>query len=82
MYLQLPAYHRQWQKYGFGPDDWAGAGSDRLVESLVACGDAEAIRRRIDSHIDAGATAIKILPHNPSGRGPDWKLLEAFAPGS
>jgi probable F420-dependent oxidoreductase len=82
MYLQLPAYHRQWQEYGFGPDDWAGAGSDRLVESLVACGDADAIHRRIDEHIDAGATAVKILPYNPDGRAPDWKLLEAFAPAA
>jgi probable F420-dependent oxidoreductase len=81
VYLGLPAYRRRWRKLGFGDDDFE-TGSDRLVDSLVAWGDETAIRERIASHRDAGASHVQILPYNaePEGTLP-WKLLEALAPG-
>jgi hypothetical protein len=38
MYLQLPAYLAQWSRLGFGPDESADGGSDRLIDALVAWG--------------------------------------------
>ena len=79
MYLGLPAYHRQWKRFGFSDGDFADGGSDRLVDSAIAWGDEAAIRKRMDAHMQAGATRIEIIGYNPGGRGHDWKLLETFA---
>lgn len=82
IYLPLPAYQRQWVKYGFTDADWTNGGSDRLVDTFVAWGDEEAIAARISAHIDAGATEIELaaLPADRSDRGAPWDLLEALAP--
>jgi len=82
IYLQLPAYQRQWAANGFGEADWAGRGSDRLVDAFVAWGDAGAIRQRVAAHIDAGADQVLLGANNPdrSNPGPAWDLLEALAP--
>jgi len=82
IYVKLPAYQRQWTRLGFGPEDFADAASDRLVHSLVAWGDAGAIRGRIASHVEAGASEIVIVSYDPELRGaaPHWELLEALAP--
>jgi probable F420-dependent oxidoreductase len=81
IYLPLPAYQRQWLKWGFTPADFENGGSDHLIDSLVAWGDEAKIRQRMDDHRAAGATQIAISPLNPEARGPQphWKLLEAFA---
>ena len=83
IYMGLPAYQRQWEALGFGEKDFEDGGSDRLVDALVAWGDEASIRSRIISHLDAGASRIKIVSYNPEQRGalPHWKLLEALAPG-
>ena len=39
----------------------SGGGSDRLVDALVAWGDAEAIARRVREHHDAGADHVCLL---------------------
>ncbi len=82
IYLPLPAYQRQWAAQGFTPDDWAGKGSDRLVDTYVAWGDIDTITARMREHIDAGASEIELAPLNPdrSRPGPAWDLLEALAP--
>jgi probable F420-dependent oxidoreductase len=83
MYLGLPAYQRQWARFGLADADLEGGGSDRLVDSLVAWGNEAAIRERIAAHRDAGASQIEILPLNPDPKpvGPHWELLETLAPG-
>jgi probable F420-dependent oxidoreductase len=82
MYLGLPAYQRQWARFGFGEEDLKEGGSDRLIDTLIAWGDEGAIRERIASHMEAGANRIVIIPYNPErmSAGPDWKLLETLAP--
>lgn len=83
IYLPLPAYHRQWAAYGFDESDWSsGRASDRLVDAYVAWGDADAIRRRLDEHLDAGATQVQLSVNNADrgASGPPWELLEAMAP--
>jgi probable F420-dependent oxidoreductase len=37
-YLTLPNYLRAWQRAGFGPEELADGGSDRLVDAMVAWG--------------------------------------------
>lgn len=58
-YLRLPNYLNSWRRLGFSDDDFAGP-SDRLVDALFAWGDVEAIRRRLQAHVDAGADHVCI----------------------
>ncbi len=81
MYLELAAYHRQWKRFGFGSEDIAGEGSNRLIDAIVAHGDETALRKRIADHIAAGASRVLLISYNPEGRGPHWKLLETLARG-
>jgi len=80
IYMPLPAYQREWIKWGFEEADWAQGGSDRLIDGLVGWGDEAAIRARIAEHEAAGASHVAISAYNPAGGvEPDWKLLEALA---
>lgn len=60
LHLKLPNYVANLKRLGFGDDDLSGAGSDRLVDALVAWGDEETVRRRVAEHIDAGANHVCI----------------------
>jgi probable F420-dependent oxidoreductase len=80
VYLGLPAYHRQWKRFGLDEREFAEGASDRLVDTLVAWGDEQTIARRVDAYTAAGATRIEVIQYNPEGRGPHWPLLEALAP--
>ena len=53
MYLALPNYVNNLKRLGYGDDDVANGGSDRLVDAIVAWGDADAVVRRIRAHHDA-----------------------------
>jgi probable F420-dependent oxidoreductase len=61
-YLQLPNYTRSWREDGFGDDDLADGGSDRLVDALIAWGSPDAIAERIHSHLAAGADHVAVQP--------------------
>ena len=84
MYLRLPAYQRQWARFGLTAQDCNDGGSDRLIDALVAWGDEGAIRARISAHIEAGASRIIVLPYHalPKARERPWELLAALAPGA
>ncbi|MBB4906544.1 LLM class F420-dependent oxidoreductase [Actinophytocola algeriensis] len=60
MYLKLTNYTNAWLRLGFTEADLADGGSDRLVDALVAWGDADAIRERIAAHWDAGADQVAL----------------------
>ena len=81
IYMPLPAYQKEWKRWGFEEADWADGGSDRLIDTLVAWGDESAIRERIAAYEEAGASHIAVSAYNPEGQGPapHWKLLEALA---
>jgi len=82
-YMVLPNYRNNWLRLGFTEAELSGRGSDRFLDAMVAWGSAEAIRSRLKAHVDAGATHVCIQPLNPDGTAaPDWKALEALAPGS
>jgi probable F420-dependent oxidoreductase len=61
-YLELPNYVNNWREEGFDDADFADGGSDRLVDALVAWGDADAVKARIAAHHDAGADHVCIQP--------------------
>ena len=78
-YLDTPNYVDNLRWLGFSDDDFADGGSDALVDALVAAGDEEAIRRRVQEHFDAGATQVAIQPledGDPFGR----ETLRRLAP--
>jgi probable F420-dependent oxidoreductase len=80
LYLTLPHYRRAWAEDGFGADDFEDGGSDRLIDTLVAWGDAPRIEAALAEHRDAGADHLVVVPLNRRGGGqPDWDLLEALA---
>ena len=70
-YLDTPNYLDNLRWLGFADDDFESGGSDALVDALVAAGDEDAIRARVQAHLDAGATQVAIHPleeDDPFGR--------------
>jgi probable F420-dependent oxidoreductase len=57
-HLELTNYTTNWRRLGFTDDDLAHGGSDRLIDGLVALGDAKQIAARITEHLDAGADHV------------------------
>jgi probable F420-dependent oxidoreductase len=81
IYLGLPNYQNNLKWLGFSDKDFEGDWSDRLVDAIVAWGDEEAIRKRIQAHYDAGADHVCIQPLRPDGQmGPHLEVLELLAP--
>ena len=80
-YLQLENYVNSWRREGFADDDLAGGGSQRFLDAMVAWGDEDAIRARIQEHWDAGADHVCIQPINARGsREVDEEILNLLAP--
>jgi probable F420-dependent oxidoreductase len=77
-YLNLPNYANNLLRLGFSQEDLADGGSDRLVDAIVAWGDADAIRARVQAHRDAGAdhVCVQVL-HSDTGTLPraQWREL-------
>ncbi len=65
-YLRLPNYTRNLERFGFGPADFAGAGSDRLISQVIPNGSV-ALVERITAHLDAGADHVVIQPLDAGG---------------
>jgi len=84
-YLEMPNYRNNLLRLGFGVADFANTGSDRLVDAMIAWGDAAAIRGRIEEHWAAGADHVCIQALNPDEATPgvpDERLLAALAPAA
>jgi probable F420-dependent oxidoreductase len=77
MYLPLPNYWNNLQRLGFGPDDLLQGGSDRIVDTIIAWGDVEAIKARVDAHRDAGAdhVCIQVLREDYDFPRTEWREL-------
>lgn len=80
-YLALPNYTRNWLRLGFTEDDIAGGGSDRLVDAMVAWGDEDAVRARIEEHRRAGADQVALQVLNPDRLGALRRLAPALLGG-
>jgi probable F420-dependent oxidoreductase len=57
-YLRLDNYRRNLLRLGFAEDELADGGSDRLVDAIVAWGDADTVCDRVKAHLDAGADHV------------------------
>ena len=78
IYLDLPNYMNNLRRFGITDDDIADGGSDRLVDTLVAWGDVDVIRARVQAHLDAGADHVAVQVLTPErGTLPleDWQKL-------
>ncbi len=78
-YLRTPNYRAAWAEQGFDEADWDKPGSDRLVDAMVAWGDADAIRARLGEVLAAGTDHVAIVPVTASGDTVDLPVLEALA---
>jgi probable F420-dependent oxidoreductase len=84
-YLRLPNYVRNLERFGFGADDFTAGGSDRLVDAIVAWGAEDAVGRRVQAHLDAGADHVCIQVLDPDPRGVPraaWQRLASVLPTS
>jgi probable F420-dependent oxidoreductase len=61
-YLRLPNYVNNLRHLGYGDADLAEGGSDRLVDDIVAWGDADAITARVQAHLEGGADHVVVQP--------------------
>jgi len=64
-YLSLDNYANNLRRLGWGDDDIAGGGSDRLLDAVVIQGDAQAIAARVREHLDAGADHVCVQLRAP-----------------
>lgn len=77
-YLELDNYANNLRRIGWGDADLANGGSDKLVDAIVAWGDASAIRRRVDDHVARGADHVGIQVIRVDLGAPaslEWKTL-------
>jgi probable F420-dependent oxidoreductase len=65
-YLRMPNYTRNLQRFGYGPDDLADGGSDRLISAIIPSG-AATVAERVRAHLDAGADHVVLQPLDESG---------------
>jgi probable F420-dependent oxidoreductase len=79
VYLQLPNYVNNWRRLGFGEDDFADGGSDRLVDHVVVWGDEATIAARVQAHFDAGADHVCVQAYTGTERTDlpraEWRAL-------
>ncbi|MDX6281094.1 MAG: hypothetical protein QOH03_2165 [Kribbellaceae bacterium] len=77
MFIGFDAYRNNLRRLGYTDSDLVPGGSDRLIDALVAWGDDDAISRRLQEHLDAGAdhVAVQVLPTGPAAGLEDWRRL-------
>jgi probable F420-dependent oxidoreductase len=77
IYVTLPNYTNNLRRFGYEDDDFTGAGSDRLVDAIVAWGDLDAIKARVQLMRDAGAdhVCVQLIPRDERTLRADWREL-------
>jgi probable F420-dependent oxidoreductase len=77
VYMGLPNYLNNWKRLGFTDDDFANGGSDRFVDAIVAWGDEDAVKGRVQAHLDAGAdhVCIQVISTSPGAPLEEWQRL-------
>jgi probable F420-dependent oxidoreductase len=78
LYLGLRNYTRNLLDYGFTEDDFAGGGSERLLEAIVPQGSPERIAAAARRHLEAGATHVCLQTVGVKGvPRAEWTALAA-----
>ena len=81
-YLALPNYANNLLRSGFTQDDLTSV-SDRLFDAIIAWGDEEAVLRRVNEHLSAGAdhVCVQVLTADPREFPREqWRRLAAALP--
>jgi probable F420-dependent oxidoreductase len=79
---RLPNYTNNLKALGWKDEDFQNGCSNALVDAIVAWGNEQRIRDRIEAHLAAGATHVCILPIRADNESlPDPRVMEALAPG-
>jgi probable F420-dependent oxidoreductase len=75
-YLQFSNYTNNLRRIGFGDEDFADGGSNRVLDALVAWGSLGDIAARVREHRDAGANhvCVQVLA-DPSHVRAHWRAL-------
>lgn len=81
-YCRAVNYQRSLAEQGFDASDWEPPYSDRLIDDIVAWGDADRVAERIAEYHAAGADHVAVIPLAVEGSGEHIAVLEALAPGS
>ena len=79
-YVMLPNYANNLRRLGYTDEDFAGGGSDRLVDAIVAWGSEEDIVARVQAHFDAGADHVCIQALSERGRDVPVEQWRTLAP--
>jgi probable F420-dependent oxidoreductase len=80
IYTGLPNYTNNLRRLGFGDEDFAGGGSDRLVDAIVAWGTEDDIVQRVRAHFDAGADHVCIQALGANAREVPVESWRRLAP--
>ena len=78
-YLALPNYANNLLRTGFTEEDLSSV-SDRLFDAIIAWGDEDAIKRRVDEHHAAGAdhVCVQVITADPQEFPREqWRRLAA-----
>jgi len=77
IYMGLPNYTNNLRRFGFTDADFTDAGSDRLVDAVVAWGSPAAVAARVREHLDAGAdhVCVQLLTDGPDLPRAGWREL-------
>jgi probable F420-dependent oxidoreductase len=79
LYLKLPNYVNNLRTLGYTDEDVRDGGSDRLVDAIVAWGDAGKIAERVREHLASGADHVAVQAYAGTGREA-LANLEVLAP--
>jgi len=78
-YLVLPNYANNLRRLGWSDEDIANDGSDRLLDAVVVVGDVEAIVKRVQEHLDAGADHVCVQLRTEKSADPSVAAYEELA---
>ncbi|MGI9622142.1 MAG: LLM class flavin-dependent oxidoreductase [Acidimicrobiales bacterium] len=79
VYLLARQYWTLWPKYGFDDSDNVDGGTDRLIDMLVAWGDADKIQGQVNEYFDAGATDVVLMPASAADADEEG-IIDQLAP--
>ena len=78
-YLGLSNYVSNLRRLGFGDEDFAGKGSDRLFDALIVHGDAVQVAAGLRAHLDAGADHVTLQVVEAGDPLPAYRVLAELA---
>ena len=79
-YLRLANYTANLERFGFTAEDFPDGGNDRLVDTICAWGDVDAVAARVQAHLDAGADHVAVQVLVDDRRGLPRKEWAELAP--